>query len=181
MIFDDTIFFFLNGLANRSFVSDALIIFFAEYLPYLLIIIFMGFILLWTYPRREKIHIAIIAGISTVIARFGVTELIRFFYHRQRPFMAYPQQVHQLIPESAWSFPSGHATFFFALAIGVWFYNKKWGGGLFLATTAMTTARIVAGVHYPSDVLGGTAIWALVACVAYYNVRQWNQARHTPL
>ncbi|MGC8651416.1 MAG: phosphatase PAP2 family protein, partial [Minisyncoccia bacterium] len=67
------------------------------------------------------------------------------------------------IPESGWSFPSGHATFFFALAAAVYLYNKKWGRGLFLAALIITLSRIIVGVHYPSDILGGMVIGMIVA------------------
>mgnify|MGYP001558745976 FL=1 len=76
--------------------------------------------------------------------------------------------MHQLLTESSWSFPSGHATFFFALATAVYFYNKKWGIGFFIATIFITVSRVIAGIHYPSDIIGGAFIGILVAYATYY-------------
>ncbi len=101
-----------------------------------------------------------------IVARLGVTELIRFFYHRPRPFVAH--QVHPLFFDNAWSFPSGHATFFFAMATAIYFYNKKWSIGFFIASILMTLSRIIAGAHYPSDIIGGMAIGMAVACIVFY-------------
>lgn len=64
--------------------------------------------------------------ISAAIARFGLVEIIRLFYHRPRPFLALPQ-IHALFMDTEWSFPSGHASFFFAMAMANYLYNKKWG------------------------------------------------------
>jgi len=100
------------------------------------------------------------------VARFGVTELIRFFYHRLRPFVTY--QAHQLLSGNEWSFPSGHSAFFFAMATAIYLYNKKWGIGFFLAAILMNISRVIAGVHYPSDIIGGAIIGIIVAYVVFY-------------
>lgn len=116
-----------------------------------------------------------ITGISAVIARLGVTELIRFLYHRPRPFSALP--AHQLLTDNAWSFPSGHATFFFAMATAIYLYNKKWGVFFFTAAILMTISRVIAGIHYPSDIVGGALIGITVACVVFHIARRMSARR----
>ena len=49
------------------------------------------------------------------------------------------------------------------MATAVYLYNKKWGIGFFIATILITMSRVIAGVHYPSDILDGAAIGILVA------------------
>ncbi len=73
------------------------------------------------------------------------------------------------IYEKNWSFPSGHAAFFFALSTAVYFYNKKWGVFFFIASSLLSIGRIMGGVHYPSDILGGAIIGVLCA----YLVRRY--------
>lgn len=160
---DIKIFYFFNGLVSRWPFFDKLIVFFAAYLQYILIIAFFVFLVCSAYSRREKIKIFLVSFISVVVARLGITELIRFFYHRPRPFLTY--QVHQLIPEQGYSFPSGHSTFFFALAAALYFYNKKLGSVFFIAAFLMNISRIIAGVHYPSDILGGMLIGIAVGYI----------------
>ena len=109
--------------------------------------------------------------ISGVIARYGITELIRHFYNRPRPFAAL-SDARQLLTDSAWSFPSGHAAFFFAIAMAIYLYNKRWGTWFFIAAILISIARVIAGVHYPSDILVGALVGALVTSAAFYCARR---------
>ncbi|TSC78363.1 MAG: Bacitracin transport permease, PAP2 [Parcubacteria group bacterium Gr01-1014_29] len=166
MTLDVTLLYFLNNLTGRSQVFDALTVFLASYLQYVLIAAFLLLLYVSAYSKQEKLALFLTATLSMVIARLGVTEIIRFFYHRPRPFLAY--QLHQLISENKWSFPSGHSAFFFAMATAIYLYNKKWGIGFFIAAMVMNISRIVAGVHYPSDILGGMIVGMVVAYVVFY-------------
>lgn len=166
MSLDLKIFYLLNNLAGKNPVFDALTIFFAEYLGYFLILFFLAFLFFSSFPKRQKIKVFLVAFSSMVIARFGIVSLIRFFYHRPRPFIDH--NVNQLIVNNNLSFPSGHAAFFFALAMVVYFYNKKWGIWFFLAAILMGLSRIIAGVHYPSDIIGGAIIGIFTAYLIFY-------------
>ena len=164
MALDTQLFYLLNNLAGQSSLLDGVIIFLASYLAYILIIVFLAFVFFSQYQRREKLQILFVAGVSTLIARFGIAELIRLFYQRPRPFSAL-DNVQQLLTSNEWSFPSGHATFFFALSTAVYLYNKKLGVWFFVATILITISRVVAGIHYPSDIIGGAVIGIVVAYV----------------
>lgn len=166
MVLDLKLFFFLNNFAGKSRIFDIVIIFLASYLQYFLIAAFLLLLFFSAYSKREKIYIFWTAIISAVIARLGITEIIRFFYHRPRPFINHT--VIQLIPESAWSFPSGHSAFFFALATAIYFYNKKWGIGFFIVAILMNINRVISGVHYPSDILSGAIIGIAIAFIVFY-------------
>ena len=171
MALDLYLFHLLNNLAGQSPIADGIIVFFASYLAYILVIVFAVLALFSSYTKREKLYIFAVAAAATLIARFGVAELIRLFYHRPRPFLV-EHPVHQLLTDPAWSFPSGHATFFFALAMVAYLYNKKWGVFFFIAAALVTVGRAAAGVHYPSDIIGGALVGVLVAYGTYYLVRK---------
>ena len=85
--------------------------------------------------------------------------------------------VHQLLPETSWSFPSGHATFFFAMATAIYLYNKKWGIFFFAATVLMTVSRVVSGIHYPFDIIGGAVIGIAVAYLTFSVARRIVEGR----
>ncbi len=163
---DVQLFYFLNNLTGKSQIFDTFTIFFASYLQYFLIAIFLLLLYFSAYSKRHKLYVFWVTTISVVVARLGITEIIRFFYHRPRPFIVY--QLHPLISGTGWSFPSGHSAFFFAMATAIFLYNKKWGVGFFIAALVITISRIAAGVHYPSDILGGAAVGIAAAYVVFY-------------
>src|SRR3989344_548539 len=126
---DLNLFYFSNNLSGKSPIFDAVIVFLASYLQYFLVVAFLLLLYFSAYPRRHKLYIFWVTVASIIVARLVVTELIRLFYHRPRPFVIY--QVNQLLFENKWSFPSGHSAFFFAMAGAIYLYNKKWGIGFF--------------------------------------------------
>jgi undecaprenyl-diphosphatase len=60
--------------------------------------------------------------------------------------------------ENSFSFPSGHATFYFSLATVAWYESKPMSAALFAAALLMGIARVAAGLHWPSDILAGAII-----------------------
>lgn len=163
MNIDTTIFFFFNNFVGQSKMGDFLIIFFAEYLAYILLGIMVLYILFHNYPFREKIMTGVSALLAGWIARYGVTEHIRMFWNRPRPFISH--NVHQLLSENSYSFPSGHSTFFFAFSTIIYFHHKKLGIFFYGATICMTLARVMAGVHYLSDIIAGAVVGIISAWV----------------
>lgn len=165
MTLDAKLVYFFNGFTGKSQIFDAFIIFFASYLQYFLIAAFLIFLFFSAYSKRKKLYIFWTTAISAVVARFVIVEIIRFFYHRPRPFAAL--QIHQLILDNNWSFPSGHSAFFFAMASAIYFYNKKWGARFFIAAILMNISRVIAGAHYPTDILGGAIIGIAIAYIIF--------------
>jgi len=147
---DSLIFQQINNLAGQWTCLDAFCIFFAKYFEYILI----GSMFLFLWKKWRGIFLAVLAAI---LARFGVVELIRFFWARPRPFIE--NNVNLLINEvSGPAFPSGHATFYFALSFVVYKYNKKAGILFFVASFLISISRVFVGVHWPSDILAGAVI-----------------------
>ena len=163
----------INGLVGFCPVSDWLGIFLASYLQY---VVGLGLLVFWFWgkDREERIKNLYQAGVAlgaVVLSRLVLTEIIRWIWFRPRPFILHT--VNSLLAhENTGSFPSGHAAFFFALAMGVYLFEKKidpertpqlresrrvayW---LFAAAILISLARVFVGVHYPSDILAGAGV-----------------------
>lgn len=158
---DLTVFNLLHNLSGHAQWSDWLIVALAEYLPYVVVVavVIAGY---RSWRRRKNGEVAdyIVAFVAGGIAR-GLTEIIRFFYHHPRPNIAL--HIVPLFPETSYSFPSGHAVFFFALSAGVYRVNKKFGWILYILSAVICAARVAAGVHWPSDIVAGMVLGIVVA------------------
>jgi undecaprenyl-diphosphatase len=165
--FDQSLFNALYGLAHQNSFFDGLIVFLAGYLQYFLII--LAIILLFVKQKdwRRQLHIVSVFLLSAILSRGLITEIIRFLYNRSRPFLAFeltPLINHDLTN----SFPSGHMTFYFVLALSIFLLSKKWGWFFVVSVILMGLARIIAGVHWPTDIIGGI----LIAAACYFLVKK---------
>ncbi len=175
-MFNTFLFETINNLAGRNVWLDRLGIFFTDYAGYILVaVLVLVFILKSAKLSRFMVLVALV---SAAVSRGVITTIIRFFYHHPRPFDVLA--VKQLIPESGYSFPSGHAALYFALSMGVYLYNKKLGAVFFAVSVLMGIARIFAGVHWPADILGGALVGTVTALLVNFCARKYLEKTKTP-
>lgn len=155
----------LNRLTGVSRALDGMIVFFASYLPYALGAGFFVFLFAADLSSQGVTSIFFVTLFITLVARFGIATSIHFLWRRPRPSVAH--DIRELVHQRGSSFPSGHATFFFAMAAAVYGYNAVWGSWFFLGALLVSMARVVAGAHYPSDVAAGLLIGIGVAYGAF--------------
>lgn len=154
---DLSLFYAIHSLAGRSALFDAVIVCVGEYLIYGVIAVVIGFsVYAWRAGDRELFAGYLLSIAAALAARFIVASGIRLVYERVRPFAAL--NISHLLNDSAYSFPSGHTIFMFALATVVYRYNKIFAWCLAALGLLIGLARIAGGVHYPSDILGGIAL-----------------------
>jgi undecaprenyl-diphosphatase len=114
---------------------------------------------------RRKTIVATFAGAAVALAVARAIELISPF--RPRPIHDPAMLLRMPIGLSAdvmsdWSsFPSDHATLFFALAAGLFFVSRRLGvaASLWVALVILLP-RVYVGWHYPTDIVAGAAIGA---------------------
>src|SRR3989344_5011548 len=152
----------INGWAGHFGWLDSLMVFCAEYLMYMMILVVLVYAI-WNYKLwRNMVFVAI--G-SALVARFGVTTLIRHFYYHARPYWVLENVNLLLARETVSSFPSCHTIFVFALATGMYQYNKKAGRWFYLLASLVGFSRIFVGVHWPYDIIVGAVLGILIALV----------------
>ena len=163
--FDKTLFDFFNKLAGHSGFLDWLIIFFADYLLYFLIILFIVFLFL-EKNRRMRLYFMSLGTISVVLSRGIIVQLIRFFIYRPRPFvdLSFTPLLNHVASSS---FPSGHISFLVPLVMTLWFVNKRASIWSLIAILFIGVARIAAGVHWPTDIIMGFVVGLAGFYIAY--------------
>lgn len=163
---DYYLFRLINDLAGKNNLLDILAVFFGDYFTYLLTAAVLAFFLAQKkFDLKEKIAAAAAAFLGAGLARLILVEIIRWLYFRPRPFADHAVNL-LIFHENSGSFPSGHATFFFALAAAIYFIDKKWGIVFGAAALVMCLARVFAGIHYPADILAGAVLGILCGWIS---------------
>lgn len=171
---DYKLFKFFNLFAHRSDAMDFFVVFFADYVMFLLIAGLAVFVILKKKKRSSWI-IALQALAAAFLGRALIIPLIRIFFFRLRPFVA--GVVSQLLPHNPFegSFPSGHTTVMFAIAFSLFSEDRRWGAMYLCLALLSGLARVSAGVHFPSDILGGIVLAGI--CVVITKRLFWGKLR----
>ena len=163
MVADILFFNFLYGIAFRDQLLDAAIFLSAEIMAYIFSLALLGQFFLSARSRARFAYLARIGAIAlsgAIFSRFVVAEAIRFFIDRTRPFAELgitPLFGH----DPSHAFPSGHAAFFFGLVPAIFALSPKAGWASVIVFSVMGISRVVAGVHWPSDIVAGALIGLL--------------------
>lgn len=163
---DYTLYKTINGLSGSPF--DGFMRLCANDLPAVLVaIVALSFLIpggrdMWA-RRRGAVLATASAGLALLIA-----QPISHAVSRVRPYLAHPAHAHLLIARSHDpSFPSDHAVGGFALAMGIWLYDKTIGSVMLVLAALLAFSRVYVGTHYPGDVVAGALLGGAVALVLY--------------
>lgn len=161
-----------NSFAGQSDWFDVLWIVLADYLIFAipLIIVLVYFL----SKRRKKIGLILLK----IVLAFGLACLMNYLvsliFLRPRPFVN-NREIYQLAKLFAkptdFSFPSYHTAAAFVLALSVLLDWKKFGIILLVLAAIIGFSRILVGVHYPTDILGGIA----TALISVFLIKEFSQ------
>lgn len=163
---DERLFRWLNSLVGRADWFDNSVRLLASdfVMPVMLTVLAFG---LWFYGKTSEerrrnqyayLYGLIGVGFSNLFVRF-----INHFLHRPRPFLELSDVNVLLYQPSDPSFPSNAAAFAFSLAAGIWLANHKAGYAIAVGAVLFTLSRVIAGMHYPLDMVGGALLGILTA------------------
>lgn len=116
-------------------------------------------------PARRRQ--AFLAGVAVVVAA-SLYYTISHAYFRHRPDVTVPGVEGLIARFGAFdepAFPSGHATAAFAVVVALGWGNPALFTGLLLVALLNAFGRMAAGVHFPTDVLGGIFLGTVTAVV----------------
>jgi len=169
---NDQIFFKLYSLAHINYFLDRIIVFCADYLPYILILLVGIFILYKSYKVINQKNLFSVIRNSTrdlififapAVLGWVIADILKNIFASPRPFIEFKDQVTPLFTHGGMdSFPSGHATFYIILAFGIFSINKKLGYLMFFFALVIGLARIISGIHFPIDILSGYILGIII-------------------
>ncbi len=158
----------MNEIAFRFFYNLAttypwlgsLAVFASEYLGWILVaLVVIKF-------SKKLLFILTTAGSAWLISH-----LIKWGWPVARPFVELSEIVPLITPGDTGAFPSGHATFFFTLALAVYALDRRSGQWLILGATIIGLGRVMVGVHWPSDIFGGLILSLVVFFLSLFITR----------
>ena len=160
---DESLLLRLNSWLGMSSGFDTLIKLVAVYSIYTVPFVL---VFLWFKKIREA---GVRAALSGLIFWLVVSPLIAEVWFRPRPPLAELGGQELLFHRPTYSFPSDHAGFLAAITLTFYLNGyRNIAAAFFVLTIVVSLARIAVGFHFPTDILGGWVIGALVALVIHY-------------
>jgi undecaprenyl-diphosphatase len=165
------IFFKLNNIVGKSKIFDLALIFWAKYFAFVL---WFWLIVLFFFPNmgenfnlnRETIIYIHLVG---ALVWFSVL-LIKTIRFTPRPYLTKQTKVLIKKKKSSSAFPSGHTALFFALGGIFIHFSLPLGLLIFICAFLVGMSRLISGLHWPIDILGGAIIGTLIGFFISYLV-----------
>lgn len=159
MNIDTGVFLFINHLPHTA-ISDGVAKFFSLIGTAGIVWLVIGGLLFLKEERKHHLFFAPIVaagGISYVLVELIVKPLVA----RMRPSVEMGAIIVGNV-KNDFSFPSGHATIAFAMAVVLSECEPKWKGWFITLAVAIALSRVYIGVHYPLDVVFGALLgWGI--------------------
>jgi undecaprenyl-diphosphatase len=114
-------------------------------------LVFAVLVLLWALQAR-RYYLVLVAVVAVAVTDPLCAQILKPLVARDRPYLHVPGLACPFGAGGGFSMPSNHAANAFALAAA---FGAPWIWGVAVAVAML---RLVAGVHYPSDVLVGALI-----------------------
>lgn len=125
-------------------------------ITYILPVVLLIWAVFITHKKMIAFSILFLSGVISWL--FAHT--LKSIFMIDRPFVT--EGIMPVVKEIGYSFPSEHVAVFTGLSIALYFLNKKAGIVLGIFTLFIGVSRVVLGVHYPIDIIGGVGAGAIV-------------------
>lgn len=169
---NEKIFYYFFNFAHQSLLVDQLVIFLANGFSVLLMLSGVLYVMYHNEGKFSPIQNYEVFSIrmkeifvfcSTGIFSWFTVSFLKTIFSTPRPY-----EILNINPLFTYgtmdSFPSGHAAVFGALAFGLLFLHRSAGSILFaILSLVVLLARIVSGIHFPIDIVGGALVGFLIA------------------
>lgn len=167
----------LESLLGISGVTDNIFLFLANVFPFFLLFFLVAFLFnlhITNYRfstgknRMEQFRLWMLDNILIIFSALSgwlIAEILKQVSMIPRPYIADPTLHHILAFGNYTAFPSMHTAIMSAVSFIVLFSHRTVGIFLLASSIVIGLSRVVVGVHYVSDIVGGVLVGLLVAFV----------------
>ncbi|MBK5239720.1 phosphatase PAP2 family protein [Clostridium sp.] len=117
--------------------------------------------------KGDTLHAMAVRAMISITISTGIGKILKMTVTRLRPFINIPNLNIKKIGIDKYSFPSGHTTGAFSLAIIIALYFPMFGFITIPLACGVGISRIYIGVHYPTDVIVGIFIGTICSILTY--------------
>ncbi|MCL5784742.1 MAG: phosphatase PAP2 family protein [Patescibacteria group bacterium] len=170
-----TLFFQIFNLSHQSKIFDLVMVFGANYLIFLTVLLIMVLGLKGGPKERKPLFITFLGLVVAIV----LIKTIHLIYFEPRPFSTYA--ITPLIKHvTDTAFPSEHTTMMSVIAFAFYYYKSKFSLLLLGLMIWVGFSRVFVGVHYPGDILGGMFVGLLSIQIAWI-IKNWLKKKLTNL
>lgn len=155
---NNQVFNFFYGLSSEPFIAKLAI--FLSY-PFTYIVLFSLVIWAIFISKRKMYNFSLffLSGVFSWLMAF----ILKIIFKIPRPFIS--SNIIPLYQETGFSFPSEHMAVFTAISISMFLVNRKFGFLFLLIALMIGFSRIIIGVHYPVDIIGGFLVGLIISII----------------
>lgn len=129
-------------------------------------------------PKKTR-KIGIACVISLLVGTLITNVALKNIVARTRPYEVVPGLQLLIEKQNDFSFPSGHSSASFAVAMVLFkMVPKVWGIPAVVLAALIAFSRLYVGVHYPTDVIAGILIGIFSAWVAVKLIRTYDKRKY---
>lgn len=174
--YDKQLLVYLNNLGSESFDGVWLLITNQFYLAPIFLFIFY---LLWKKIGWKNLWIVLLFIALIIMVCDQTTNLFKYTFQRLRPVndLEIKESLRILISRKSFSFFSGHASNSMATTLFMFLIFRKYykyAFLLFLFPLIFAYSRIYLGLHFPTDILTGYFVGAIVGSFFYFIYKKAN-------
>lgn len=120
-------------------------------------------LLLVIHNDASIIRVLLVTGIS-----FVAVSIVRHCINAKRPYIKYDFKPIIKKEKEGDSMPSRHVFSAFVIGMAFLYFNTLWGIVMLFAGTLICFFRVIAGVHFPRDVIVGAVIGITAGIIGFY-------------
>lgn len=151
--------FILNNI-NKSNKLKKIILFICKYFPYITFCLYPCVLIYLWFTKNDLLMITIIKPLSA----FLIVTIFRKIINRPRPYEI--MNINSLVKhKKGESFPSRHTISAFSIALACLNVNLYLGIFTIVIACFISFSRILAGVHYISDVVTSILLSIIIYCI----------------
>lgn len=163
---NESLFRSLNSLAGQNDFFDKIIWFCADFLVLIIFFVLAYFVAVSKNKKKAITNSVII--LFTALLACAFADVVKYIFPSPRPFVVL-DSINLLFEHGGYdSFPSEHTTFMVAFAVISMFYVRSFGILMLTLAFVVGMARVISGVHWPIDIVGGFLFGGSFALLVQY-------------